>query len=146
MSRVFLYPSCTPLVVVFSNAIAARNHQDLRRLEQVLATLELMRSLSDLADRLYHICAAFVRFASAYLNVHNPQAVNAGNGKRSQSAMTPALEAATPEEEEMGMGVEFPEAMVPEMLGLDVFLGNCLGEDIQPLNGLLGMDVTDLRF
>jgi hypothetical protein len=101
-----------------------------------------MRSLSEMADRLYHICAAFVRFANAYLNTPNPQANPVD--KRVQAVATPA--SATPvEEEEMSMTTEFSEGMVPEMLGLDAFLG-ALGEDIQPLNGLLGMDVTDLRF
>jgi hypothetical protein len=68
-SRVLLYPSFTPFVVVFTHAIATTSAADLALLQDIVRSLEGLKHFSKAARRLYDVCQAF--FVVAEMLVKN---------------------------------------------------------------------------
>lgn len=62
-SRILLYASFTPFIVIFLHAIAATSMEDVKLLDDVVATLYCARNVSHASDRLYGIGANFARVA-----------------------------------------------------------------------------------
>ncbi|KAJ5096908.1 hypothetical protein N7456_007629 [Penicillium angulare] len=60
---VLLYSSFTPFVVIFLHAIAATSMEDVKLLEEVVATLQVARGVSNASERIYSIGANFARVA-----------------------------------------------------------------------------------
>lgn len=52
-------------MIIFTHALASKDQEDIDLLEQVLASLEAVRQMSEAGYRLYELCAAFIRVTKA---------------------------------------------------------------------------------
>ncbi|PGH27803.1 hypothetical protein AJ80_00591 [Polytolypa hystricis UAMH7299] len=65
---ILLYPSFTPFIIVFTNAIATANAADFTLLQETVSSLKLIKGLSHGSSRLYEICKAFLNTAQVLLD------------------------------------------------------------------------------
>ncbi|KAK1148863.1 hypothetical protein N8T08_008748 [Aspergillus melleus] len=63
--------SFTPFLVIFLHATSATSWSDLELLDQVVSSLERIRSASRACERLYQICATFARLARGLMQTHS---------------------------------------------------------------------------
>ena len=63
-----LFVPFVPIIVVFGNAIAQRNHSDLDMLRNVVAVLDDAAQRSPAADKLFNACSKFTKIAEALLS------------------------------------------------------------------------------
>jgi len=79
-TRLMLYASFTPFIVIFLHAIAASSAEDTKLLEDVVRTLHPTKDTSKACSRLYQICTIFARVARrlvesrhSFLGTYNAQ-------------------------------------------------------------------------
>ncbi|KAH8424477.1 Zn(II)2Cys6 transcription factor [Aspergillus melleus] len=63
--------SFTPFLVIFLHATSATSWSDLELLDQVVSSMERIRSASRACERLYQICATFARLARGLMQTHS---------------------------------------------------------------------------
>jgi hypothetical protein len=139
-SRILLFSSFAPFLVVFTHSIASHSQEDVELLSQVLTTLEAGRSISVATNRLYEDCKAFLRFATAF--VRSTQKSFGSYNQEDDSVTFPLMGAGDynniiPEFDYVG-GFE---SMQDDLLPMSAFLGSYLGES-QAMNGFWNMDFS----
>lgn len=67
LSRVLLFSSFTPFIVIFLRAIAATSREDVQLLEEISESLRKIQKVSRSSERLYQICSTFTRIAKEFV-------------------------------------------------------------------------------
>ena len=67
-SRILLYPSFTPFLVVFTHAVTTSNDEELSLLEETVRSLDHVKGISPGVHRLYDICKSFSDAAKVLIN------------------------------------------------------------------------------
>jgi hypothetical protein len=139
-SRILLFSSFAPFLVVFTHSIASHSQEDVSLLCQVLKTLEAGRDISAATNRLYEDCKAFLRFATAF--VGSTQSSFGSYNQDEDSVTFPLIgvgdySTAMPEFDPAG-GFE---DMQDELQPMSAFLGSYLGENTA-MNGHWNMDFS----
>jgi hypothetical protein len=139
-NRILLFSSFAPFLVVFTHSIASHSQEDVTLLSQVLKTLEAGRSISAATNRLYEDCAAFLRFATAFVgstqnsfgsyNQDEDSVTFPLIGTGDYSTVMPDFDTAE------GLG-----GMQDELQPMSAFLGSFLGENTV-MNGYWNMDFS----
>lgn len=70
LTRVLLFTSFTPFVVVFAHAVATNDQEDLDLLQNTVNALERVKDINRWSHRLYSVCKAFLDVSVSMSNAH----------------------------------------------------------------------------
>ena len=137
--RTLLYTPFTPILVVFRQAIATLNLEDVQRLGRFVSTLRFSAAMLEGADKLYRLCSVFHHVAKIYVEGKLKKSAGPDAQKRSPSTslegeLDPYLSL---------LGFDMNSTMANGNMSVDDWFGNGVGVD-QYMMGLLETDLPNI--